>query len=186
MALVRAGVRGFCFFVVCLAVCTNTVLSQPASQGVCHSRFLNPITDVCWQCLFPISIGAAEIAGFGMQDNHADNVGSPVCTCPIPVPPYQRIGLRVGYWEPSALIDVTKDPFCLTNLGMDLGVAGLLVPGGFNDSQSGTGETGSFYHVHYYHYPLFELLGLVLDGLCAQSSGGFDIAYLSEFDVFKC
>ena len=29
--------------------------------GECTGRMINPITDLCWDCIFPISIGAIEI-----------------------------------------------------------------------------------------------------------------------------
>jgi conjugal transfer pilus assembly protein TraU len=157
--------------------------AQSEPNGVCHGRFLNPASDVCWQCIFPISIGSTEIAAFGMEDNPADNAGSPVCTCPIPAPPYERIGISVGFWEPLALIDVTKDPLCMTNLGTDFGADGQYIPAGFNDSNTATNETASFYQVHYYHYPLFDMLRLVADDLCLESSSSFDLAYITEYDV---
>ena len=27
----------------------------------CHGKFVNPITDVCWSCLFPLSVGGLKI-----------------------------------------------------------------------------------------------------------------------------
>ena len=38
--------------------------SAPASAGApgsCTGKFVNPITDVCWSCLFPLSVGGAHI-----------------------------------------------------------------------------------------------------------------------------
>ena len=32
-----------------------------ASAQSCTGRFVNPVTDVCWECLFPISIGPIRI-----------------------------------------------------------------------------------------------------------------------------
>ena len=31
--------------------------AAPASAQTCTGRFVNPISDACWECLFPISIG---------------------------------------------------------------------------------------------------------------------------------
>lgn len=47
---------------------------------------------------------------------------------------------------------------------------------GFRRSQK-----SSFAHVHVYDYPVFSILGLLEDFVCA-SSGSLDIAYMSEFD----
>ena len=35
--------------------------AAPASAQSCTGRFVNPISDVCWECLFPISIGPIAI-----------------------------------------------------------------------------------------------------------------------------
>ena len=79
----------------------------------CTGRFVNPLTDVCWECLFPISIGAVGIgAAAGAPDT--PNPPSPLCYCGTPIP---RIGLSVGMWEPARLIDVSRTPFCFSNLG---------------------------------------------------------------------
>ena len=40
----------------------------------------------------------------------------------------------------------------------------------------------SFYHVHYYVYPLIYWLELLTDFVCLES-GTVDIAYMSEFDI---
>ncbi len=58
----------------------------------CTGRFVNPITDVCWECLFPISIGPVRIgSASGAPDT--PNPSSPICLCGSPIP---RIGLSLG------------------------------------------------------------------------------------------
>ncbi|MHC0449638.1 MAG: TraU family protein [Candidatus Lariskella arthropodorum] len=37
--------------------------AQRAQGGACQGRFLNPITDICWSCIFPITVGSVPIAG---------------------------------------------------------------------------------------------------------------------------
>ena len=76
----------------------------------CQSRFVNPITDVCWSCLLPISIGQAIKVGGGMSPAKRDtkNPASPLCACskggqPIPIP-----GITLGFWEPARMVDVTR------------------------------------------------------------------------------
>ncbi|KAA1732316.1 conjugal transfer protein TraU, partial [Klebsiella pneumoniae] len=29
-----------------------------AADPSCEGRFVNPITDVCWRCIFPLSLGS--------------------------------------------------------------------------------------------------------------------------------
>ncbi|MCY4479859.1 MAG: TraU family protein, partial [Rhodospirillales bacterium] len=45
------------------------LLPGAAHAQACTGRFVNPLTDVCWECLFPISIGAVSIgAAAGAPD----------------------------------------------------------------------------------------------------------------------
>ena len=54
------------------------LLPGPAAAGpTCHGRFMNPITDICWSCLFPLTIGSASILSDGQPD--IGNPSSPVC-----------------------------------------------------------------------------------------------------------
>ena len=38
-----------------------TPATADAGPGKCTGSFVNPITDICWSCLFPISIGGLDI-----------------------------------------------------------------------------------------------------------------------------
>ena len=112
----------------------------------CTGRFVNPLTDVCWECLFPISIGAVGIgAAAGAPDT--PNPPSPLCYCGTPIP---RIGLSVGMWEPARLIDVSRTPFCFSNLGGLTVDPGVGAARGRTGSSGGDGASSSTWHVHYY------------------------------------
>ncbi|BFD46164.1 MAG: hypothetical protein DMENIID0002_08100 [Rickettsia endosymbiont of Sergentomyia squamirostris] len=83
----------------------------------CKGHFVNPITDICWSCILPISIGNVINIGSGVTPKKRDtkNPSSPICLCTkanVPVP-----GITIGFWEPVRLIDVTRTPYCMTNLG---------------------------------------------------------------------
>lgn len=141
----------------------------------CHGHFANPITDVCWSCLFPLSIGSAKIVHSDKPDT--GNPSSPICACGGDVP---RIGLSIGFWEPISLVDVTHKPFCLVNLGgirLDLGASYKY---GYQNSHQGNNST-SFYNVHWYKFPLMLWLNLLTSAACLQE-GEFDVAYLTELD----
>ena len=71
----------------------------------CSGRFVNPISDVCWSCLLPISIGPLRIGG-GMVPSKRDtsNPGSPLCMCIKGTPPLPVPGITLGFWEPVRLI----------------------------------------------------------------------------------
>jgi conjugal transfer pilus assembly protein TraU len=152
-------------------------LSMSTEAKTCHGRFVNPVTDVCWSCLFPLSLGQHKL----VSSNHlpdTPNSKLPICTCPgNPIP---RVGLTIGFWEPTNLVDVTRIPFCLVNLG------GISLDFG-KYYRKGTVETSSnlsnqsFYHIHWYKFPLLYWLNLLTDGICVEK-GDFDIAYPSELD----
>lgn len=147
------------------------------ADSLCHGHFANPITDVCWSCLFPISIGSSEVVSDGEPDT--GNPTAPICTCPM-VPSGIRIGLSIGFWEPMALVDVTRHPYCMVNLGgVQLNMGQYGSEGEVDKSE--TEQGGSFYEVHWYKFPLLLWLNVLTDMMCVEQ-GDFDIGYLTELD----
>ncbi len=67
--------------------------------------FINPLTDVCWECLFPITVSGVNVFP-GEQD--LSKHSTRVCTCPG-VPP--KAGIPLTYWEPLRMVDVY--PSCI-------------------------------------------------------------------------
>ncbi|WP_267490998.1 conjugal transfer pilus assembly protein TraU [Ewingella americana] len=148
-----------------------------AADVACEGRFVNPITDICWRCMFPLSLGSAPITGGDLPDT--PNPSSPLQICPMPPPMFKRIGLAIGYWEPMAMTDVTRSPGCMVNLGgftINLGKMGMGTAKK-DDKQ----VNGAFYHVHWYKYPLTYWLNIITSQGCLQG-GDMDIGYLSEID----
>ena len=147
--------------------------SRAAGIATCTGRFPNPITDICWICILPISIGSIPVANIGGQED-TGNPGSPICSCGInPI-----IGLSIGFWEPARHVEVVRKPFCLVSLGgidMDPGIA---APEAARVTHSeGDGDGGSFYQAHFYVNPILYWLGVVTDFPCLEK-GAFDLAYL--------
>jgi conjugal transfer pilus assembly protein TraU len=151
-------------------------------QANCRGRFVNPLTDICWSCLFPITIGGMNVTGGGYEDTPNPRTFS--CLCPrgplkIPTP-----GVPVSFWEPARLVDVTRTPYCLINMG------GIQMAGGNRMQGRGSvadkGHSGglkrSFYQVHWYVYPVIYWLELLTDFICLEKAS-FDVAYISEVDV---
>ena len=62
-----------------LGLATATPAMADAGPGRCTGSFVNPITDICWSCLFPISIGGLDIWPSSRPD--PDNPDLPVCLC---------------------------------------------------------------------------------------------------------
>ena len=171
-------VRSLAALAVLALILPGAALLPGAAHGqACTGRFVNPLTDVCWECLFPISIGPAAIgSATGAPDT--PNPASPLCYCGTPIP---RVGLSIGLWAPARLIDVSRTPYCFSNLGGLTVDAGLAAGRGRTGSSSGDGSSGSVWHVHYYTYPLLSWIGALLDLGCLES-GGLDIAWVSELD----
>ncbi|WP_238446655.1 TraU family protein [Azohydromonas australica] len=87
-------------------------LLAPVLALACTGCFPNPLTDLCWSRILPISIGSATVAGLGGQENIA-NPPSPLCSRGVnPI-----VGLSVGCREPVRHVEVVHRPFCLPSLG---------------------------------------------------------------------
>lgn len=140
----------------------------------CVGKFINPITDICWKCIFPITIAGLTVA----SGEDTANARTSVCYCKDP----PRVGIPISFWEPVRLVDVTRTPYCMVNLG------GIRM--GPSRGVQGRGTVGhtvkghmkhSFYQVHWYVYPLIYWLELLTDFVCLEKAQ-FDVAYLTELD----
>lgn len=142
-----------------------------ASQ--CVGRLVNPVTDICWSCLFPLTLGSANLYSSHVPD--LKNPTTPMCACQgIGVP---RPGLAVGFWEPAEMVEVVRKPYCFPSLGgVMLGPKSLKHAGEVNFA-----EKTSFYQVHVYRYPVLSLLDLIDSGHCTGQKS-FDVAWMTELD----
>lgn len=165
-----------------LLVCSILLLlAAQEIQASCQGRFVNPLTDICWSCLFPITIGGVNVSGSGYEDT--PNPSGFLCMCPRPPLNLLTPGVPVSFWEPARLVDVTRTPYCLINMG------GIQMAGGNRMQGRGTvadkGHAGglkrSFYQVHWYVYPVIYWLELLTDFICLEKAS-FDVAYLTELD----
>ena len=145
--------------------------------SICKGHFVNPITDICWDCIFPVTIGKSNAVKGHYPDTDNRKITKYWCQCESDIG--FRYGLAIGYWEPFALVDITRKPFCMVNLGgiqIDLGHKGL---GG---SQAPTADGyGAFYYVHWYKYPLIYWLNIIASLSCKEEDG-FDLLFPSELD----
>ncbi len=62
----------------------------------CDGKFPNPISDICWKCMFPIKVGAINLS-MSLQKDNDDPSPPMVCNCPAPPPIFQRIGVGVSF-----------------------------------------------------------------------------------------
>lgn len=97
------------------------VLSSFGVRAACKGAFPNPVTDVCWSCLFPMKVAGVRVSREGVSDPKTD--APAVCTCrrgAVPVP-----GLNMSFWEPLRTVEIVRQPYCLVSLGgvsMDPGI----------------------------------------------------------------
>jgi conjugal transfer pilus assembly protein TraU len=163
-----------------LAVLGISLVAQSASAATspnCHGKFISPITDICWSCLLPISMGAGTVLADGQEDS--PNEGPLFCECLKSSPP--RIGVKIGFWEPVRIAEFTRTPFCFVALGgVELGGGSLQVPRGVHKTDR-KGTRSSFYQAHWYKNPILFYLEMLTDNVCLEE-GSFDIAYMTELD----
>lgn len=159
-----------CVFALGLLALTSL---NPLYASQCKGHFVNPITDVCWDCLFPLTIGSSKVVKSHYPDT--DNPGSALCSCPEKK---QYLGVSIGYWEPTALVDVTRKPYCMVNLGMQLHIKDQGLGG---SQEPDTDGKGAFYYTHWYKYPLVYWLQILASAACFQTED-FDVLFMSELD----
>ena len=146
-----------------------------AQAATCKGKFANPITDICWSCIFPIRIGGATLISSGQEDTQNPG-GNPLCYCKNP----PKIGMKVSFWEPVRRVDVVREPFCMVSLGGFKINPGFDAPQAKQERRDG-GDQSSFYQVHWYVDPIMYYIQVVLDSGCLENTG-FDLAYLTELD----
>ena len=95
--------------VLAIGVLTARPAYAAAGPGRCTGHFVNPITDICWSCLFPISIGGLKTWPSSRPDT--DNPALPVLLCGL------RPGIAMDLWSPVRLADVSMNTGCLVTLG---------------------------------------------------------------------
>lgn len=143
------------------------------SHAACHGKMVNFFSDVCWKCMLPITIMGAKL-GDGRDTPNPKNMFCH-CTKKLGIP---MIGMPVSYWEAVKIVEVTQTPYCMVSLG---GIQ-LMQDQSKSGTISGTsGVYSGFYNVHMYDFPIWSILGTILDLPC-HTQGIFDIAYMSELD----
>lgn len=115
-----------------------------ASAGNCKGRIINPITDVCWSCVFPIKLGGVTLSSGKNADPETD--ANRLCLCASGA--NITVGLNMSFWEPLRTAEVVRTPYCFPSLGgMELNV-GIRAPAhGRTPNKSTSAQRSSFYHL---------------------------------------
>jgi len=143
--------------------------------ALCAGSALNPITDVCWECVFPIKIAGIKLFNSDLPDP-PDPASAPVCMCP-PL----RIGIPLAFWEPARFVETVKDPFCFPSIGAEMSNPFSAHLGGTNSGMANQEVMSTFTQAHWFVFPVWSMMELLVDFICVEHSG-FDLAYLTEVD----
>ena len=136
------------------------------ADPLCQGRFINPITDINWNLIFPITIAGMRVGSGSASPESPLTYLSPICVCPshifgIPMP-----GIEVTFHEPLYIEEIVKHPGCFSSLG------GVQLLKGYDEEQTDLKEdsdSSSRWEVHWYKYPLFALLQLFKDFTCVYN-----------------
>jgi conjugal transfer pilus assembly protein TraU len=165
---------------VLTACCLLVVATN--SYARCGGSFLNPVTDVAWNNIFPV-----KIAGISLGSNSngmvepPDPAGSAVCICPAPPPIFQRIGISIAFWEPARMAEVVSQAWCMPSIGTSMGSLGGGELGGAESTMGNNDDALTFGQVHYFYFAPWALMNLLTDLACVETTG-FDLAYMTELD----
>jgi len=137
------------------------------------------ITDICWDCLFPIRAAGAAIGGGNVPTIASDEIFC-FCNGPLGIP---QVGMTVGMWNPARLIELVRNPWCSPALGgatISISQVRLVATTGKADFDA---SEMSFFNYHYFAFPLTIMLDLFWDSHCnADGYRDFDLMYVSELD----
>lgn len=154
-------------------------LASPAAD--CPGQFPNLVTDICYDCVFPIRLAGANLSGGGGTDYDTGASTTPICVCLN----YVGAGFPLSFWEPEYMMDTTVTAGCMPLLG------GVKISIPWNQNQNGAAHVinapvsgkskTAFLHVNQYLSPVMTLLGLIVNSPCTDSRD-FDIPYTSWAD----
>lgn len=164
------------------ALCLVSTPKISLAAAGCEGTAINPVTDVCWECMWPARIGSVSFGGGG-AGTAPGGVDGVACACPNSTG--MLVGVLSNFWEHAKLLETVREPYCFPTLGSGLdnpkpGFGGGDVKGSEN-SDDGAAEF-SFYQAHEYMFPVWQMLNLFMDFPCADKTG-FDLAMMTEPDI---
>lgn len=157
-----------------------TVLSFSATaNAACYGRVPNPVTDVCWECMFPLTIGTNSL---GTSSDFPDVKTSASSLCGCSSGANVTVGTNIGFWEPIRTIEIVREPFCFPSLGgAKIGSHNFAPAHGRTPNPKQRSHRVSFYQIHWYYTPWLYLLEILFDTNCLEQSP-WDMAYMTELD----
>jgi len=162
----------------CLLACGSTF----GQDSVCTGSFPNLITDICYDCMFPIRF-AGGLLNLGVSGDDYDTgaSSSPVCLCLNTL----SVGTPIGFWEPRYMVDTTNVSGCMPLLG------GISISPPYNAIEYGGAFTtnghiggssrGAFMQANEYINPVMSALGVISSSPCLDNRS-FDAVFVSWAD----
>lgn len=175
---------------------TSTTASNnnPISGTICPSDgiFNEMIGGVCWSAMFPIRL--AGITMFGGSSGTPSNADTQIgCACggSIKNLTLPTVGVTLGFWQPSMLVEDVAHPFCFPSLdgafltdssSMDFtsGAFAGAWSGTIGDSTTGETKHEAFKNVHILTFPLVTMMQLLNVPSCNVGFKGMDVYLMSE------
>lgn len=163
-------------FVLVALVASLTGYSHNSMADPCTGKLLNPITDIGWNNMFPVTVAGVQ---FGGGEAPSSLHMPAICACHnamgITVP-----GIGATFFEPTYIAEVSNAPGCLHTFN------GATVLANENkgrragkDDSDGGGLELDHRNVHWYIYPVFTMLK-IFTTLGCLSYDGWSLADMTE------
>lgn len=174
-------------FALMMFISVSPVRSEDKLQGdECpNANILSSslLTDICWDCMFPIKIaGFIEVGNSSGNDIPSEAYDDPLCYCTkkLDLP---QIGYSLGFWQPARLVELVRTPGCLMSLNGTKAELGSSSKYGTTSETDGSLSSLAFWHYHYFSFPVLEILQLFDSSICPGAEhSAFDVLYISEID----
>lgn len=177
--------RTFMPTVLCLLLVAIPQSAAAADDAACSDAGVlsgKLLSHICWDCMFPIVVGGGAFGG-SSGDVPDAAVDKSVCACKDNAGIYNP-GVVKQMWEPARLVELVRQPGCSPTMGgsvMNVGNEMRFGGPGEGGDQSSSGK--SFYHYHYFAFPLLLVMDLVSNAGCnADGYMDIDMMYMSELD----
>ena len=151
---------------------------------VCQGKILNPVTDVCWSCVFPVKIGGKASLTTSVLPDPDTGAGGPFCTCGKGL--NLRAGVTFSFWEPLRTAEIVRHAGCLPSMGgVNMGDMGLRISDHVkvhsHEPDGSMKRHTDFRQVHWYATP-WLLARVLVTAYLAQQGRGFPLATTDRVD----
>ena len=167
------------------SIASMVPMTQAGEVGCVNANVISGklITDICWDCVFPIRVAGVPISGSLYSDRIPDGAAdTPFCMCwdnqGVPRP-----GISTSFWQPNRLVEFQRVSGCSSVLNGIRFPFNRLNQGTQNKAEERPGDMLTYRHYHYYAFPVMLMLDMFVPGHC--NPGAFhdlDVMYMSEVD----